>query len=378
MTYAKELAEVLKSAADGLKGQHRRIPVALTALGSELPIDDLLAAAQLASEEVGSVVIGPKEAVGLHYVAAEELSVAHSKMNELFAQGEIDAAVTLHYPFPLGVATITCLVCPATGRKMVLASTTGSSDTLRVAAMIKNAISGIALAKALGGQKPTVGILNIDNAPSVERALNRLVNNGYSLTWAGSHRADGGALMRGNDLIQGTPDVMVCDSLTGNLLVKLWSANQSGGHVETVGCGYGVGLGLDQKNPIVIISRASGIPVIAEAMKFCGKIVSGNVMQHWQDEWQSANQSGLSDILKELQVAQTPHTASSESIKMPDKTVVSEEIHGIDILEIEDAKAALWQAGIYAETGMGCTGPVVMVNPSTLDQAKIALKSFLS
>lgn len=377
MTYAKELAEVLKSAADGLKGQHRRVSVALTALGSELPAEDLVTAAQLVSNEVNAVVIGPKSADGLHHVLSEELPDAHCKMNELFKKNEIDAAVTLHYPFPLGVATITCLVCPATGRKMVLASTTGSSDTVRVAAMIKNAISGIALAKALGVEKPTVGILNIDNAPSVERALNKLANNSYSLTWAGSHRADGGALMRGNDLIQATPDVMVCDSLTGNLLVKLWSASQSGGNIETVGCGYGVGLGLEQKNPIVIISRASGIPVIAEAMRFCGKIVAGNVMQRWQDEWQSANQAGLAEILKELQVAPISNP-SSESIKMPEKTVVSEEIHGIDILEIEDAKSTLWQEGIYAETGMGCTGPVVMVNPATLDQAKIALKRFLA
>lgn len=377
MTYAKELAEVLKSAANGLKGQHRRVSVALTALGSELPVEDLVMAAQLASDEVNAVVIGPKSADGLQHVLAEELPDAHCKMNELFKKNEIDAAVTLHYPFPLGVATITCLVCPATGRKMVLASTTGSSDTVRVAAMIKNTISGIALAKALGVEKPTVGILNIDNAPSVERALNKLANNGYSLTWAGSHRADGGALMRGNDLIQGTPDVMVCDSLTGNLLVKLWSASQSGGNIETVGCGYGVGLGLEQKNPIVIISRASGIPVIAKAMRFCGKIVAGNVMQRWQDEWQSANQSGLTDILKELQVAPISNS-SAESIKMPEKTVVSEEIHGIDILEIEDAKSTLWQEGIYAETGMGCTGPVVMVNPETLDQARIALKRLLA
>lgn len=378
MTYAKELAEVLKSAADGLKGQHRRVPVALTALGSELPVEDLIEAARLASSEVESVIIGPKGVEGLAHYEAKELADAHSKMNELFAADKISAAVTLHYPFPLGVATITCLVCPATGRKMVLASTTGSSDAVRTAAMIKNAVSGIALAKALGVENPTVGILNVDNASNVERALKRLIDNGYPLTWAGSHRADGGALMRGNDLIQGTPDVMVCDSLTGNLLIKLWSASQSGGNVETVGCGYGVGLGPDQKNPIVIISRASGIPVISEAMRFCGKIVAGNVMQKWADEWKSANSCGLTEVIKSVQPAPAAAAASGDSVKMPEKVTVSEEIHGIDILEIEDAKMALWKVGIYAETGMGCTGAVVMVNPSSLDKAKEALQSFLS
>ncbi len=377
MAQAKELAQVLRSAADGLRGQRRRVPVALTAVGSELPVEDLLAAAQLASDEIDPVVIGPKAAEGHAYHAAEELTEAHQKMNDLFQSGDIAAAVTLHYSFPLGVTTITCLVCPATGRRMVLASTTGSSDTLRTAALVKNAISGVALAKAMGIKKPTVGLLNIDSASTAERALKRLSANGYELSWAGSQRADGGALMRGNDLIQGTPDVMVCDSLTGNLLIKLWSASQSGGHVETVGAGYGVGLGPDQKHPIAIISRASGIPVISQAMRFCGQLAAAGVMQLWQQEWKQANACGLAEVLKSLQPAPVA-AAEATTVAMPEKTIVNDEIHGVDILEIEDAKMALWKVGIYAETGMGCTGPVVMINKEMHDKAKEALKDFLS
>ena len=378
MSQAKELAEVLRSAAEGLRGQRRRVPVALTALGSELPVEDLLAAAQLASDEIDPVIIGPEAIEGVAYHAADELTAAHRKMNELFEAGEIAAAVTLHYSFPLGVTTITCLVCPATGRRMVLASTTGSSDTLRTAALVKNAISGVALAKAMGIKTPTVGLLNIDSASTAERALKRLSANGYELHWAGSQRADGGALMRGNDLIQGTPDVMVCDSLTGNLLIKLWSASQSGGNVETVGAGYGVGLGPDQKHPIAIISRASGTPVISQAMRFCGQLAAAGVMQLWQQEWKQANACGLADILKGLQPAPAAAPAAEATVAMPEKTIVNDEIHGVDILEIEDAKLALWKEGIYAETGMGCTGPVVMVNKELHDKAKAALKDFLS
>ncbi len=378
MAQAKELAQVLRSAADGLMGQRRRVPVALTALGSELPVADLLSAAQLASDEVDSVVIGPESAEGLAYHAAADLTAAHQKMNELFQSGEIAAAVTLHYSFPLGVATITCLVCAATGRRMVLAATTGSSDTLRTAALVKNAISGVALAKAMGIKTPTVGLLNIDNAAAAERALKKLASAGYELNWAGSQRADGGALMRGNDLIQGTPDVMVCDSLTGNLLVKLWSAGQSGGNVETVGTGYGIGLGPDQKYPVAIISRASGIPVISQAMRFCGQLAAAGVMQLWQQQWKQANACGLAEILKNLQPVAAPMAEAQDTVPMPEKTIVNDEIHGIDILEIEDAKTALWKVGIYAETGMGCTGPVVMVNKDLHDKAKDALKDFLS
>ncbi len=37
--------------------------------------------------------------------------------------------------------------------------------------MVKNGIYGIIVAKALGIENPTVGILNVDNAVSVERAF---------------------------------------------------------------------------------------------------------------------------------------------------------------------------------------------------------------
>ena len=46
---------------------------------------------------------------------------------------------------------------------------------------------------------------------------------------------------------------------------------------------------------------------------------------------------------------------------MPDKEVVTHQISGIDIMDLEDAVAVLWRNGIYAESGMGCTGPIVLV-----------------
>ena len=46
-------------------------------------------------------------------------------------------------------------------------------------------------------------------------------------------RADGGSVMRGNDLPMGTPDVMVVDSLTGNLFMKVFSAFTEAAHETT-------------------------------------------------------------------------------------------------------------------------------------------------
>jgi len=40
--------------------------------------------------------------------------------------------------------------------------------------MVKNAVYGNIVAKALGIKEPTVGILNVDGARQVERVLNQL------------------------------------------------------------------------------------------------------------------------------------------------------------------------------------------------------------
>ena len=38
-------------------------------------------------------------------------------------------------------------------------------------------------------------------------------------------------------------------------------------------------------------------------------------------------------------------------------------------MELEDAVQVLWKNNIYAESGMGCTGPVILVNDSKLNKA---------
>ena len=59
---------------------------------------------------------------------------------------------------------------------------------------------------------------------------------------------------------------------------------------------------------------------------------------------------------------------------MPPKKVVTYAIAGIDILELDDACRALWKAGIYSESGMGCTGPIVLVGEDESDAAVEVLK----
>ena len=44
-------------------------------------------------------------------------------------------------------------------------------------------------------------------------------------------------------------------------------------------------------------------------------------------------------------------------------------------MDLEDAVKVLWKAGIYAESGMGCTGPIVMMSPANLAKSQELLKA---
>ena len=297
----------------------------------------------------------------------------YKKMEELLDSGEIQACVTLHYNFPIGVSTVGRVITPGTGKEMFLATTTGTSDTERTKAMVRNAVAGVIAAKSCGIAKPTVGILNIDGARQVEKALKHFKDNGFDIEFAESQRADGGIVMRGNDLLMGSCDVMVTDSLTGNLLMKMFGSFTSGGNYETTGFGYGPGIGEGYERNIFIVSRASGAPVVANALKYAYQTVAGGIDNNKKSIYKQAEKADFKGILDSLTKKEAPKE-SSEEVKMPDKEVVSATISGIDILEIEDAVQALWKENIYAESGMGCTGPIVQVSDANLDKASQILK----
>ena len=353
--------------------QKGRVKVALTTLGSEHGVENLVKGAEIAAQN-GSfdvVLIGPKVNTSLELVEAADEKQMHAKMEELLDSGYIKGCVTMHYNFPIGVSTVGRVVTPALGRDLYLATTTGTSDTDRVAAMVKNAVNGVITAKAMGIAEPTVGILNLDGARAVERAINELAKKGYKVKLSESLRADGGSVMRGNDLLNPACDVMVTDTLTGNILMKLFSAWSTGGNYEATGYGYGPGIGDGYKRLVLILSRASGTPVVANALAYAAKLAEGNVMDVAQEEYSKAKNAGLQNIIaaKEPVSAATPAAANE-----PAKEVVTAEISGIEIFDLDNAVALLKSKGIYAESGMGCIGPVVLVNEKKHNDARDALK----
>lgn len=369
----KLIAETFLEMANGLEsGSYGKKPkIALTGMGSEHGEENSMQAAVMAAAEgIDVYYIGTLEAPGVTTVKVADDEEGHSKMEELLESGEVDAAVTMHYPFPIGVSTVGRVITPGKGKEMFIANTTGTSSADRIEGMIKNAVYGIIAAKACGVADPSVGILNVDGARQTEKALKELADGGYPIRFAESARADGGCVMRGNDLLQGSPDIMVTDSLTGNVLVKTMSAFQTGGSYEAVGYGYGPGIGEGYDRLVMIISRASGAPVIAGALRYAAQLVRGKVFDVAAKEFAAAKKAGLEDILKARKAAAKPAAAEEETVEAPPAEIVTSQIAGIEVMDLEDGVQALWKKGIYAESGMGCTGPIIRVSDANLEKAK--------
>lgn len=373
----KIIADTLLEIADAIEsGQFgKKKVIAVTNMGSEHGVDNIVRATRLAKSGLYDIVVIGEDCdleEGIRLVKVDSEDEMYKKMEKMLDAGEVDACVTMHYNFPIGVSTVGRVVTPASGREMFLATTTGTASAHRVEAMIRNAISGIIAAKSCGIKKPTVGILNIEGAKQVEKALKELQQNGYEINFAQSQRADGGIAMRGNDLLMGTPDVMVTDSLTGNLLMKMFSSFTTGGGYEATGFGYGPGIGEGFERRVFIVSRASGAPVIANAIRYAYDTVKDrDIVSIMKDEYKKARDARLIDILEQSKPKAAP---AEEEVKMPEKEIVTAAIGGIDILEIEDATRALWKEGIYAENGMGCTGPIVQVSNENLAKARKILR----
>ena len=364
----KIIAQSFLKMAEGLEtGAFMDRPkIALTGMGSEHGEENAMAAAKMAAKRgVDVYYIGTLTAEGVTTIPVANDEEGHKKMEEMLNNHEVDGAVTMHYPFPIGVSTVGRAITPAKGREMFIANTTGTSSSDRIEGMIKNAVSGIITAKACGVGNPTVGILNVDGARQTEMALNQLKANGYEFTWAESARADGGAVMRGNDVLEGTPDVLVTDSLTGNVLVKMLAAFTTGGSFESTGFGYGPGIGKGYDKLILIISRASGAPLIANALEYAAELVKGKVFEKASAEFAKAEKAGLNQILEARKAAAKPAAAAEPC---------TASIAGIEVMDLEDAAQALWKEGIYAETGMGCTGPLVMMSEANHARALEILK----
>lgn len=90
-------------------------------------------------------------------------------------------------------------------------------------------------------------------------------------------------------------------------------------------------------------------------------------------EFEAAKKAGLGEILNGVKAASKPAVAAEE-VKEPPKEIVTAQIPGIEVMDLEDAVKVLWKLNIYAESGMGCTGPIIRVSDANLAKAEEELK----
>jgi len=354
-----------------IPGQQADLRLGFTVTGAETGREELesAAAAFMEQNENSHIIL---------YGATSEKD-NQSAMEAALGQSTIDGALTFHYNFPIGTATTGLVRIPPEGKELFIATATGTTALNRVHALVKNALFGRAAARAWGIDDPLIGFLNLEGAASALKAYKKLIDSGYRATPAVSTRG-GDGLLRGNDILKGACDVLVCDSLTGNAVVKLISAYDSAGVRETTGAGYGCGL--FEGKPVGIISRATGASVAADALAYLAKMVRRSFADILQDELTAAEEAGLEGILKTFGTDEGSSGGKKEAggrRAMPEKTPVDSVVEGIDVLEIEYAVEELLAAGIYCQSGMGCTGPVVMVSSGNRQKAVEILKdrSFL-
>ena len=374
----RELSKALLEVVAEARGELSSVAVGLMSTGSELGREELLRGARLAMRltpglkalPIGPVLPGYED---LEWLEAGESDTDIARaMDEALASGRIAGAVALHYPFPIGVSTIGCVAAPGSGQPLFLASCTGNTALERIEAMLRSAVYGMAVAKASGIPAPSLGVLNLEGAATAQRLLERLREGGYAFTAGQSGRTDGGMVLRGNDLLAGAVDVVVTDSLTGNVLVKVLSAFSTGGRSESAGWGYGPSVGEGWDRIISIISRASGAAVIANALALTAGMARAKLPDLVAAELAAARAAGLDALL--AQCRKNPESQAGESVPMPPEEPVDEELAGVDVLSADEAKFALWKRGIYAEPYMGCTGLVLKVAAANKEKARSVLE----
>ena len=120
---------------------------------------------------------------------------------------------------------------------------------------------------------------------------------------------------------------------------------------------------------VSIISRSSGAPVIADALAYTARAVKGGLPKVMAAELAAAKAAGFDKLCEDLR----PKAVCDDTPVKPPVVPVDAEIAGVDVLDMERAAQALWKEGIYAETAMGCTGPVVRIQTAVKDKAAAIL-----
>ena len=134
--------------------------------------------------------------------------------------------------------------------------------------------------------------------------------------------------------------------------------------------------GLELKEKLVVVNRVSKTVKGGRVARFAALMIVGDENGHVgyglgkaaevSEATRMATFTPGSDAARK---AASKPAAEEEEVKCPPAEPVTASIPGIEVMDLEDAAKALWKAGIYAETGMGCTGPLVMMSPANYEKS---------
>ena len=85
-----------------------------------------------------------------------------------------------------------------------------------------------------------------------------------------------------------------------------------------------------------------------------------------EEDFKKAKKAGLDHVLKEFSQPKAAAAEEDAPWEAPPKEIVTAQIPGIEVMDLEDAVMALWRESMYAESGMGCTGPIIRISEANI------------
>lgn len=92
-------------------------------------------------------------------------------------------------------------------------------------------------------------------------------------------------------------------------------------------------------------------------------------------EEKEVKKCGFDSILESLKPKNSSVSGSDKDKPKVEKEVVTAQISGIEVMDLDAAVDLVMGNGIYAESGMGCTGPIILVSEKNKENAETILKN---
>ncbi len=108
-------------------------------------------------------------------------------------------------------------------------------------------------------------------------------------------------------------------------------------------------------------------------MSFADELVRGGVQKIAKAEFALADKAGLEEILRQKREASAPAAAKAE-VKAPPRSPAPQASPGHRGHGHRGRRAGAVAKDIYAESAMGCTGPLVLVSDANEERAKTLLR----